>query len=88
MEVRDLIFSSTNIALTTFSSATIQATNQSLTLNLESSLDFQYGMALTYPQQVMLLQVGDLVEGQLNLYLIIAVNLLSILHRRRRRQLA
>ena len=34
-------------------------------------------MVLTFPQLVMLLQVGDLVESQLNLYLIIAVNLLQ-----------
>ena len=63
MEVRDFIFSRTNIAVTDFSSAVIQTTNRSVDLNLESSLDLEYGMALTNPQPVTLLQVGDLVEG-------------------------
>ena len=58
-----LIFSSTNIAVTNFSSAVIQTTNQGPGYNLESSLDLEYGMALTNPQSVTLLQVGDLVEG-------------------------
>jgi hypothetical protein len=63
MEVRDLIFSLlTNIAMTCFSSAVIQTTNQSEYFNGESSLDLEYGMALTYPQPVSLLQVGDLVQ--------------------------
>jgi hypothetical protein len=63
MAVRDLIFLSTNIAVTYFSSAVIQTTNQSFALNAESSLDLEYGMVLTNPQPVTLLQVGDLVEG-------------------------
>ena len=63
MEVRDVIFSNTNIAVIYLSSAVIQTTNQSLDFNVESSLDLQYGMALTNPQPVTLLQVGDLVEG-------------------------
>jgi hypothetical protein len=63
MEVRDLIFSNTKIAVTDFSSAVIQTTNQSFDFNGESSLDLQYGMGLTNPQPVTLLQVGDLVEG-------------------------
>ena len=62
MEVRNhLIFS--NIAVTEFSSAVIQTTNQSFDLNGESSLDLQYAMGLTNPQPVKLLQVGDEVEG-------------------------
>ena len=63
MEVRDLIFSSTNTAVTNFSSAIIQTVNQTVDLNGESSLDLEYGMSLTIPQPVTLLQVGDLVEG-------------------------
>ena len=63
MEVCDLIFSSINIAVINFSSAVIQTINQSFDLNGESSLDLEYGMALTNPQPVTLLQVGDLIEG-------------------------
>ena len=63
MEARDLIFSTTNIAVTIFSPAVIQTFNQSLDFIGESSLDLEYGMALTYPQPVTLLQVGDLVES-------------------------
>jgi hypothetical protein len=63
MEVRDLMFSNTNIAVTDFSLAVIQTFNQSSDFIGESSLDLEYGMALTYPQPVTLLQVGDLVEG-------------------------
>ena len=63
MVVRDVIFSSTSIAVTNLSSAVIQTTNQSSEFNSESSLDLEYGMALTNPQPVTLLQVGDLVQG-------------------------
>jgi tripeptidyl-peptidase-1 len=77
MEVRDLIFLSTNIAVTDFSSAVVQTTSQTFGNNSESSLDLQYGMALTNPQPVTLLQVGDLVEGWFSLNHIIAVNLLQ-----------
>ena len=63
MEVRDLIFTSTNIAVTYFSSAIIQTTKKSLDLNGESSIDLEYGMSLTNPQPITLLQVGDLAEG-------------------------
>ena len=63
MEVCDLIFSSINIAVINFSSAVIQTINQSFDLNGESSLDLEYGMVLTNPQPVTLLQVGDLIEG-------------------------
>ena len=64
MVVRDVIFSSTSIAVTNLSSAVIQTANQSSEFNSESSLDLEYGMALTNPQPVTLLQVGDLVEGR------------------------
>ena len=63
MEVRDLIFSTTNIAVTISSPAVIQTFNQSFDFIVESSLDLEYGMALTYPQPVTLLQVGDVIEG-------------------------
>ena len=63
MEVCGLIFSSTNFAITNFSSAVIQTTNQGSEFNLESSVDLEYGMGLTYPQPVTLLQLGDLVQG-------------------------
>jgi hypothetical protein len=63
MEVRDFIFSSTNTAVTKFSSAVIQKTNQTFYLLGQSSLDLEYGMSLTNPQPVTLLQVGDMAEG-------------------------
>lgn len=63
MEVRDLISRELKFAMTKFSSAVIQTTNQSSDFNLESSLDLEYGMALTNPQPVTLLQVGDLVQS-------------------------
>ena len=63
MEVRDLIFSTTNIAVTISSPAVIQTFNQCFDFIVESSLDLEYGMALTYPQPVTLLQVGDVIEG-------------------------
>ena len=75
MVVRDLIFSSTNIAVTNFSSAVVQTVNQSFLFNGESSLDLEYGMGLTNPQPITLLQVGDLVEGKFSLNLIIAANI-------------
>ena len=62
MEVSDLIFSSTNIPVTNFFLAVV-LTDPSEDIILESSLDLQYGMGLTYPQKVTLLQVGDLIEG-------------------------
>lgn len=40
-----------------------QTENQSFNLNGESSLDLEYGMGLTNPQTVTLLQTGDTVEG-------------------------
>jgi tripeptidyl-peptidase-1 len=43
--------------------AVVQITNQSFDFNGESDLDLQYGMALTNPQPITLLQTGDLVEG-------------------------
>ncbi|KAF8817086.1 subtilisin-like protein [Phlegmacium glaucopus] len=43
--------------------AVVQTTNQSFNFNGESSLDLEYGMGLTNPQPIILLQVGDLVEG-------------------------
>jgi tripeptidyl-peptidase I len=58
-----IIFWSINIAVTKFSSAVIQTINQSSDFNLESSVDLEYGMALTNPQPVSLLQVGDLAQG-------------------------
>lgn len=51
------------MAVTNISPAVIQTFNQSFEFIGESSLDLEYGMALTYPQPVTLLQVGDLVEG-------------------------
>ncbi|KAJ6624427.1 subtilisin-like protein [Mycena sp. CBHHK59/15] len=43
--------------------AIVQTTNQSFNFNGESDLDLEYGMALTNPQPVTLLQTGDIVEG-------------------------
>ena len=64
MEVRDFILSNANIAVTYFSSsAIIQTTNQGFDFNGKSSINLEYGMSLTSPQQVTLLQVGDQVEG-------------------------
>jgi hypothetical protein len=45
------------------SSAVVQTTDQGFEFNGESSLDLQYSMALTIPQNITLLQTGDLVEG-------------------------
>jgi hypothetical protein len=62
MTVRDLISSSTNTAVTNFSSAIIDKINKTIDVTKEGSLDLEYGMTLTYPQPVALLQVGDLFE--------------------------
>jgi tripeptidyl-peptidase-1 len=43
--------------------AVVQNTEQSFNFNGESDLDLQYGMGLTAPQPVTLLQTGDLFEG-------------------------
>ncbi|KIK61117.1 hypothetical protein GYMLUDRAFT_59078 [Collybiopsis luxurians FD-317 M1] len=43
--------------------AVVQNTSQGSDFNGESDLDLEYAMALTYPQNVTLLQTGDLVEG-------------------------
>ena len=43
--------------------AIIQTTNQSFNFNGESDLDLEYAMALTAPQEITLLQTGDIVEG-------------------------
>ena len=43
--------------------AVVQTTNQSFDYNGESDLDFEYAMGLVAPQEVTLLQTGDLVEG-------------------------
>ncbi|KAJ7200324.1 subtilisin-like protein [Mycena pura] len=43
--------------------AIVQTIDQSFDLNGESDLDLEYGMALTNPQPVQLLQTGDIVEG-------------------------
>ncbi|KAF9046290.1 subtilisin-like protein [Panaeolus papilionaceus] len=43
--------------------AVVQTQNQSFNFNGESDLDLQYGMALTAPQEITLLQTGDLEEG-------------------------
>ncbi|KAJ7505953.1 subtilisin-like protein [Mycena galericulata] len=43
--------------------AIVQTFNQSFDFNGESDLDLEYGMTLTNPQPVQLLQVGDIVEG-------------------------
>jgi len=43
--------------------AVVQTTNQSFDFNGESDLDLEYGMGLTNPQPIILLQTGDLVEG-------------------------
>ena len=61
MEVRDL--SSRVLTLSNFYfPAVIQTVNQTFEVDAESSLDLEYGMALTNPQPVTLLQVGDLIE--------------------------
>lgn len=41
----------------------VQQTNMSFGYNGESDLDLEYAMSLVYPQNVVLYQVGDLVEG-------------------------
>lgn len=41
----------------------LQTTDQSFGYNGESDLDLEYAMALVYPLQVTLYQVGDVVEG-------------------------
>jgi tripeptidyl-peptidase-1 len=51
------IFNLTKIA------AVVQTTNQSFDFNGESDLDLEYAMALVAPQNVTLLQTGDIVEG-------------------------
>ncbi|KAL2065941.1 hypothetical protein VTL71DRAFT_3611 [Oculimacula yallundae] len=43
--------------------AIVQQTTKSFQLNGESGLDLEYAMALVYPQQVTLYQVGDTVSG-------------------------
>ncbi|KAK7001799.1 serine protease S53 [Favolaschia claudopus] len=43
--------------------AIVQHIEEDFNLNGESDLDLQYGMALTNPQPVQLLQTGDIVEG-------------------------
>lgn len=43
--------------------AVVQTTNQSFSFNGESALDLEYAMALIYPQQATLYQVGDLTQG-------------------------
>ena len=43
--------------------AIIQTTNQSFDFNGESDLDLEYAMSLTAPQEILLLQTGDIVEG-------------------------
>ncbi|KAK7689950.1 hypothetical protein QCA50_006590 [Cerrena zonata] len=41
----------------------VQTQQQSFDFNGESDLDLEYAMALTAPQEIVLLQTGDLVEG-------------------------
>jgi hypothetical protein len=41
----------------------VQQVNKSFDYNGESNLDLEYGMVLTDPTPVTLLQTGDLVEG-------------------------
>ena len=48
--------------------AVVQTTNQSFDFNGESDLDLEYAMGLTNPQPITLLQTGDIVEGQLDMY--------------------
>ncbi len=43
--------------------AVVQTTNQSFSFNGESALDLEFAMALIYPQQVTLYQVGDIING-------------------------
>ncbi|PPQ72853.1 hypothetical protein CVT24_001181 [Panaeolus cyanescens] len=43
--------------------AVVQTQQQSFNFNGESDLDLEYAMALTAPQEVSLLQTGDLVQG-------------------------
>jgi tripeptidyl-peptidase-1 len=43
--------------------AVLQTTNQSFNFNGESALDLEFAMALIFPQQVTLFQVGDLTNG-------------------------
>ena len=43
--------------------AIVQQTNKSFQFNGESALDLEFAMALVYPQQVTLYQVGDTVSG-------------------------
>ena len=63
-EVRDLILSSFNIAMTNFFFlGVVQTALKGFEYNGESSLDLQYAMGLVNPQPIKLLQVGDLLEG-------------------------
>ncbi|KUI73074.1 Aorsin [Cytospora mali] len=43
--------------------AVVQTTNQSFSFNGESALDLEFAMAMIYPQQATLYQVGDLTQG-------------------------
>ncbi|KAJ7119731.1 subtilisin-like protein [Mycena epipterygia] len=43
--------------------AIVQTTEQDFNVNGESDLDLEYGMSLTNPQPIQLLQTGDIVEG-------------------------
>lgn len=43
--------------------AVVQTQNQSFSFNGESALDLEFAMALIYPQQTTLFQVGDTVQG-------------------------
>jgi tripeptidyl-peptidase I len=48
----------------------VQQTNKNFSYNGESNLDLEYGIALVYPQEVTLYQVGDVVEsGSFNNFL-------------------
>ena len=44
--------------------AVVQTEDQSFDFNGESDLDLEYAMSLTNPQEITLLQTGDLVEGK------------------------
>jgi tripeptidyl-peptidase-1 len=51
--------------------AIVQTSSQSFNFNGESDLDLEYAMGLTAPQPITLLQTGDIVEGYLDLSLLL-----------------
>jgi len=53
--------------------AVVQNTSRSFDFNGESDLDLEYAMGLTAPQEITLLQTGDLSQGMRVMYLYLFV---------------